>query len=71
MIELTTMSPLTELEQTVNHLLHKLDQLRQENSDLRQQLQMQHVISEQLGQKNSRAGEAIRQLISSIEGSPA
>ena len=71
MTEVITQSSMTELEQTVNSLLRKLDELRQENSDLRKQLQAQQLMGEQLAQKNSRAGQAIRQLISSIEGSPA
>ena len=65
---LTQESPLAQLEQTVNSLLSKLDELRQENLDFRKQLQTQQLIGEQLGQKNSRASLAIRRLISSIEG---
>jgi uncharacterized protein (TIGR02449 family) len=58
------------LEKTVDRLLRKLDELRDENLNLRKQLQAQQLMGEQLTQKNSRAGQAIRRLISSIEGSP-
>ena len=61
-------SSLAQLEQTVSGLLSKLDELRQENLDLRKQLQTQQLIGEQLEQKKSRASLAIRRIISSIEG---
>jgi uncharacterized protein (TIGR02449 family) len=67
----TVESPLKELEGVVNRLLDKLDELRDENQRLHKKLQTQQLIGEQLAQKNSRAGEAIKRLISSIEGSPA
>jgi uncharacterized protein (TIGR02449 family) len=60
--------PLAELEKTVTDLLGKLDELREENLNLRKQLQAQQLIGEQLIQKNSRASQAIRRVISSIEG---
>lgn len=64
-------SPLVQLEQTVSHLLNKLDELKQENQNLRKQLQAQHLVGEQLVQKNSRASQAIRRVISSMERAEA
>jgi uncharacterized protein (TIGR02449 family) len=61
-------SPLAQLEKTVSDLLIKLDEVKQENFNLRKQLQAQQLIGDQLTQKNSRASQTIRRIISSIEG---
>ena len=62
-------STLSELEQTVGVLLQRLEELEQENYNLRKQVQATQLISEQLSQKNSRASQSIRRLISSIQES--
>jgi Mg2+ and Co2+ transporter CorA len=58
---------LTQLEQTVNDLLRRLDDLRKENIILRNQIQAQQLISDKLAEKNSRATQAIARVIASIE----
>lgn len=61
-------SLLATLEESVDALCRRVDVLRQENLNLRKQLQAQRLMSEQLAQKNSRASEAIGRVIASMEG---
>ena len=63
----TPESSLTHLEQTVNDLLRRLDELREENVALRKKIEAEQQIAAQLAQKNSRACQAIAHVIASIE----
>lgn len=54
------------LEESIEALCRRVDVLRQENLNLRKQLQAQRLVSEQLSQKNLRASEALSRMISSI-----